>query len=145
MRKWSSGNGRERARKSKKQVLQKAFLETVKLSKHLILKKKENLKKKHLEKTHKILDTCRQYGGPLTISTIQNVQKLNEKQLLAEIGYLRHTTYPNIRQQEQVRDASGKVKLKKLDSAELKMNIINSIKPESSVVSNIEEVLKMNM
>ena len=43
-------NGRERARKSKKQVLQKAFLETVKLSKHLILKKKENLKKKLLEK-----------------------------------------------------------------------------------------------
>ena len=74
-------NGRERARKSKKQVLQKAFLETIKLSKHLILKK-ENLKKKHLKKTHKILDTCRQYGGPLTISTIQNVQKLNEKQAI---------------------------------------------------------------
>ena len=115
----------EWARKSQEvqetKVLQKEFIETVKLSKHLILKKKENLKKKHLEKTHKILVTCRQYGGPLTISTIQNVQKLNEKQLLAEIGYLRHTTYPNIRQQQQVRDASGKVKLKKLDSAELKM------------------------
>ena len=41
---------RERARKSKKQVLQKAFLETIKLSKHLILKKKESLKKKHLER-----------------------------------------------------------------------------------------------
>ena len=138
----------EWARKSQEvqntKALQKAFIETVKLSKHLTLKKKETLKK-HPEKTHKILDTCRQHGGPLTISTIQNVQKLNEKQLLAEIGYLRHTTHPNIRQQRQVRDASGKVKVKKLDSAELKMNIINSIKPESSVVSNIEEVLKMNM
>ena len=55
----------EWARKSQEvqntKALQKAFNETVKLSEHLILKKKETLKKKHLEKTHKILDTCRQH------------------------------------------------------------------------------------
>ena len=143
MEQWKWARKSQKVQKTK--VLQKAFIETVKLGKHLILKKKENLKKKHLEKTHKILETCRQHRGSPAISTIQNVQKLNEKQLLAEIGYLRLTTHPNIRFQRQVRDASGKVKVKKLDSAELKMNIINSIKPESCVVSNIEEVLKNNM
>ena len=117
------------ARKSKEveeaKAMKKELIETVRLSKHLILKKKEMLKKNQLEKTHKALHICRQHGGPLTISTIDNVNLVNEKQLLSEIGYLWNTTHPNIRQQKQVRDANGKVKIKKLPEAELRINIRN--------------------
>ena len=75
------------------------------------------------------------------MSTINDVTKLNEKGLLAEIGYLRLTTYPNIRQKRQVRYADGKTRMEKLSISELQTNIRNSIKPDAQIEVCLEDLL----
>ena len=94
LKKWKWARNSREVQDAKR--IQREFVQTVKLSKQLVIKKKEDLKKKQLEKTHKMLDICKLHGGPLTMSTINDVTKLNEKELLTEIGYLRLTTHPNI-------------------------------------------------
>jgi len=51
--------------------------------------------KKELEKTKlerlKIIDECKLHGGHITLDSLYHVNKLREKQLLAEIKFLRCT------------------------------------------------------
>ena len=75
--------------------LQREFIINVKLNKQVLLKKKENLKRKEIIK---VGGMQRKWG-----SSIDLLNRLNEKQMIEEITYLRNTTHPR----RQVRDANG--------------------------------------
>jgi len=116
------------------------FLSTVKVTKKLALLKKEELKKKKAGKTLKILDECKLHGGPLTPDSLDCVNELTEKQLLAEIKFLRCTTAPDIRQMRRVK-VDGAYKMQKFTTVELKQSIRNAIKPESVIALNVDRLL----
>ena len=78
--------------------LERDFIETVKNAKRLSVVKKEQLKKKQSAKLLKLLETCKQHSGPITPKCIDILDELDEKQLLAEVGYLRATIARDIRQ-----------------------------------------------
>lgn len=120
--------------------MQKDFVATVKLSKQLAVRKKETLKQKLVEKTHKFLDMCKKHGGPVTQSSLNTLNGLKESELLAEIGYLRCTTHPNIRQRRQVR-VDGKIRYEKLTVEELRTNIRNTIKPDYEKIISVESLI----
>jgi len=88
----------------------------------------------------KILDECKLHGGPLTPDSLNLVNELTEKQLIAEIKFLRCTTAPDIRQRRRVK-VEGAYKMQKFTTMELKQSIRNAIKPESVIMSNIDELL----
>jgi hypothetical protein len=90
--------------------LEKDFVETVKATKKIALIKKEKLK---LEKARKTLNTLKQrkkHGGSITPGCIELLEQLNDKQLILEIGYLRFTTCPNIRQMKHVKQNNKFIK-----------------------------------
>ena len=121
--------------------IHKEFLETVRNSKKLSLKKKEALKKKKEQRMFKLLDLCKSHGGPVTDSSLGLIDTLNEKQLINEICYLRATVAPNIRQQKRIQ-IEGKYKMKKFSKDELKIEIKNAIKPEIELNKTVEKLLK---
>ena len=60
----------------------------------------------------KLLDTCENHHGPVTQESILLVDTLIEKELISEIGYLRATAAPDIRQMRRVK-VDGKFKMMK--------------------------------
>ena len=54
----------------------------------------------------KILETVKIHGGPVTENDLEKLDSLSDKQLLAEIAYLRSTVAPNIKQ--KIKLPSGK-------------------------------------
>ena len=73
------------------------FLATVKMSKKLVLAKKEELKGKKNLWLLQTIDICKQHGEPLTDNNLELVESLSEKQLISEIVFLPLTVAPNIR------------------------------------------------
>ena len=118
------------------------FLATVKQAKLLVLRKKEQLKKRKGEKLLEILGKCKCHGGPITPDEISILDKLSEKELLLEISYLRLTVAPNIRQRRRVTLPTGKYKYENLSILELKTSIQNAVKPESDLRNDINQLLK---
>jgi hypothetical protein len=117
------------------------YLLTVKMSRRLAVAKKEELKKKKQARTSKLLDTCKDHGGPVTPKSLALVDSLNEKQLIAEIGYLRVTIAPNIRQMRRIK-VDGKLKNVTLPLQELRQSIKNAVQPESEISNDIDTLLK---
>ena len=74
-----------------------------KVTKKLALLKKEELKRKKAGQTLKIPDECKLHGGPLTPDSVDCVNEVTEKQLLAEIKLLQCTTAPDIRHMRTVK------------------------------------------
>ena len=122
-------------------LLNKDFLETVKSAKRLSLKKKEELKKKKSDRLFKLLDICKLQGGPITASSLDIVNEMDEKQLLHEISYLRATVAPNIRQQRRIK-VDGRFRMEKFSKNELITEIKNAVKPETEMNVSIQELLK---
>ena len=79
--------------------VERNFIHTVKNANRLSVLKKKELKEK---KTLKVLDTCKAHSGPVTQNSIDILDSLNEKQLLADVCYLRATVAPDIRQMRRV-------------------------------------------
>ena len=102
---------------------------------------KKELKKKKQARTSKLLDTCKDHGGPVTPKFLALVDSLNEKQLIAEIGYLRVTIAPNIRQMRRIK-VDGKLKNVNLSLQELRQSIKNAVQPESDISNDIDTLLK---
>ena len=122
--------------------LERNFLETIKLSKKLVLAKKEELKRKKNLRLLQTVDICKQHGGPLTISSLELLESLSDKELLSEIVYLRLTIAPNIRQQRRVKDStSGKFRVEKFTPEELRTSIRNAIQPEEGADKDVEGLL----
>ena len=118
------------------------FLATVKMSKKLVLAKKEEPKRKRNLRLLQTIDICKQHGGPLTDNNLELVESLSEKQLISEIVFLRFTVVPNICQQRHVKDSNtGKFCVKKFTAEELRTSIRNTIKPEDKVDKNVDGLL----
>ena len=95
--------------------LERDFLATVKMSKKLVLAKKEELKRKKNLRLLQTIDICKQHGRPLIYNSLELVESLSEKQLISEIVFLRLTVAPNIRQQRRVKDSNtGKFRVEKI-------------------------------
>ena len=83
--------------------LEKDFVKTIKAKKKIALIKKEKLKLAKYIKTLDNFEKCKKYGGPITSRCIKLLEQLDNSQLLLEIGYLRLTSSPHIRQMRRVR------------------------------------------
>ena len=122
--------------------VEKDFLANVKMSKKLVLAKKEELKRKKNLRLLQTIDICKQHGGSLTDNNLEVVESLSEKQLISEIVFLRLTVAPNIRQQRRVKDSNtGKFRVEKFTAKELRTSIRNAIKPEDEVDKNVDGML----
>ena len=91
---WEWARSSEEVKKVKN--LEDDFFATVKIANKLAQHKKEVLKKKKTSKTLVVLERCKQHGGPITPTSLDLLSKLNEKQPLDEISYLRITIAPDI-------------------------------------------------
>ena len=89
------------------------FIHTVKNANRLSVLKKEELKKKKSVKVLKLLDTCKAHSGPVTPTSVDILDGLNDKQLLAEVCYLRATIAPDIRQMRRVKAADGRFRMER--------------------------------
>ncbi|QQP51548.1 Hypothetical protein FKW44_012955, partial [Caligus rogercresseyi] len=116
-------------------------LHTVKISKKIALIKKEQLKRKKVKRTMKLLDMCKGHQGPVTRDSRDLIERLTEKQLLSEIGYLRATLAPDIRQMRRIK-VDGRFNMEKFSCAELKQSIKNYIKAESDLIIDVNALLK---
>lgn len=86
---------------SNAKTMEANLLATITESKELTLYKKYALKKNVYVITLKLLGTCKELSGPMTPDSVEKLNELNEKQLLSEIGYLRATIAPDIRQKRR--------------------------------------------
>ena len=120
--------------------LEKDFVETVKATKKIALIKKEKLKLEKTRKTFNTLEQCKKHGGPITPGCIELLEQLNNMQLLLEIGYLRLTTSPNIRQMRRVKQ-NDKFIMQKFTDNELRTSIRNSIAPVNEISEDVESLL----
>ena len=100
----------------------------MKVAEKLSLRAKAEAKQKKLRRSLKLLEMVKMHGGPVTEADLDKIDALTDKQLLAEIAYLRVTVAPDIRQKRKL--PSGKFETFK--NAELKSQIRNAIKPEKS-------------
>ena len=64
---------------------------------------KKDLKKKRAISTLKLLEVCKGHGGPLIEKSLNKLNKLTEKEFLAQTSYLRATIAPDICQKRRVK------------------------------------------
>ena len=129
---WKWGRNSEEVKKVK--LLQKEFMNTLKINKMLALEKKKQLKRKNDTKCLNLLEKCKIHGGPVTPNNMNILDELNENQLISEIGYLRCTIAPDIKQKRRVKDeSSGKYKMIKFPLDQLKQNIKNAVHPVDEI------------
>ena len=104
MKRNSSGNGQGHLSKLKSSNnYSKTFWQPFAQQKKIALLKKEKGKLEKKVKLFKKLDSCKEHGGPVTQNSVDLLDNLNSAQLLNEIGYLRMTTAPHIRQMKRVK------------------------------------------
>ena len=91
-----------------------------------VMTKKSDKKKKKNERSLKILNQCKDHGGPLTASEedMKLLDTLTEKQLLLEISYIRCTLDATIKQKRKIEG-----KIVKFTVEELRMQIKNCLLP----------------
>ena len=100
MWKWSRTS---EAAKSVKEI-ERAIVKDVCAAKELSLEVKKLNKFKKKSRILKLLDVLKQHDGPCTPSNIDSLlPKLDDKQLIQEISYLRATVNPDIRQKQRVK------------------------------------------
>ena len=104
--------------------MEKEFTEQVKAVELMAVKAKENAKRKKAENVIRILEECKKHGGPLTVSDINKLDNLSDKQVETEAAYLKKTIAPNIRFKRKVDK-----KFVKFSTEELKQQIRDVIKP----------------
>ena len=95
--------------------------------------KKGEKKKKKIERSLKLLQLCKDHGGPLTSSQkdMELMETLNEKQLLLEVGYIRCI--------KQGRKVGGK--FVKFSMNELQGRIKNCLLPVDNQDNDLESLL----
>ncbi|ESO93019.1 hypothetical protein LOTGIDRAFT_162043 [Lottia gigantea] len=131
--------GSETAQKVKQ--LEEEFLSTVRASKDMALKKKEELKLKKNIKILQVLETCKRHGGPVTSSTIPLLERLDQRELLKEIFYLRNIVAPDIRQKKRVKCDTGNFTYETFSEKELRQIIKCTVSPEFRGSCDVESLL----
>jgi len=142
LKKWKWARCSEEVAQVKK--LEQEFIAKVKTSQQLALLKKQEAKKKKMSKVLLVLEECKKHGGPVTPISLDSLERLNESQLLKEIGYLRSTVAPDIRQKRRVKctDGTKTFTFEKFSVDELKTSIRNAVKPEDNVSVDVDILLK---
>ena len=116
----------------------KDYLEKVKAAEKIALKMKAEAKQKKLRRSLKLLETVKLHGGPITEQELDSLDSLTVKQLLSEIGYLRATIAPDIKQKRKLSNG----KFETFPTNELKNQIKNAIKPEKSEEIDVNILVK---
>ena len=112
--------------------MQKDFNAKVESVKFVALKKQESLKRKRFKRSLKLYRKCTEHGGPLTADNLDNIDKLDYKQLVSEVSYIKSTIGKNITMKKRVTDpVTKRFKMIPLPSDTLKNSIRNVIKPEN--------------
>ena len=112
--------------------MQKEFNAKVELVKFSALRKKEMLKKKRFERSLKLHSVCRSHGGPITAENLEDLDKLEYKQLVAEVSYIKATVGKEIKMKKRVTDpVTKRFKMNPLPAETLKISIKNVLKPEN--------------
>ena len=103
-----------------------------------LIAKRGEKKKKKIERSLKLLQLCKDHGGPLTSSQedMQMMETLNEKQLLLEVGYIRCSLDPSIKQRRKVGGKFVKFSIK-----ELQGQIKNCLLPVDTEDNDLESLL----
>ena len=73
-------------------ILRQEFLARVTLAKRAKEKGREMIKKRKLNRAHKLFGVCQAHEGPVTASSLDLLDKLEEKDLIVEVSYLKATT-----------------------------------------------------
>ena len=89
----------------------------------------------------KILEECKLHNGPVTVCDIKCIEQLSEKELLAEVKYLRATIAPSIRQMRR-RNVDGEQQMEKFSEDDLGQASKNIIKPESDVGFDLKSTVE---
>ena len=100
--------------------------------------KKSDKKKKKNERSLKILNQCKDHGGPLAASEedMKLLDTLTEKQLLLEISYIRCTLDPTIKQNRKIEG-----RFVRFTVEELRMQIKNCLLPVETLQSDLGSLL----
>ena len=124
--------------------LESRFIENVKISQNLATVRKEKMKKQKVQKILKVLEACKIHGGPITMTNLNLLETLKEKELILETSFLRATVAPNIRQKRRIKstDSSKSYTYEKFTEEELRIAIRNVIKPEDDVSVDVNTLLK---
>ena len=124
--------------------LRKEFLERVALTKRAKEKGRKLIKQKKLERALKLYSLCQKHEGPVTARNLEILEKLGEKELIAEVSYLKSTTAKEIKLRKRVKnpDIPGKFKMEKLPVDHLKTSIRNVLKPAAEGAEAVEDLLK---
>lgn len=121
--------------------LEADFLAIVKVTKKLVLMKREDIKKRKTQKTMHQIDIWKQHGGPATPNSLDILEHLTKKSAIGEVSYLRLTIAPDIRQMRRVTAAEGRYRMEKFGLDELKTSNRNVLKPESCVTMDLNNFL----
>ena len=114
----------------------KTYMDKVKATKAISLSEKEQKKKKRVAIALGLLEKCKEWGGPVTESTVKDLEHLSEDQLLTEVRCLRKTVAPNIREKRKQGN-----KFVKFNKEELIFQIQNSIKPMTETNTDVEGLI----
>ena len=108
--------------------------------KSLSIEAKKQAKERKNRAVIKLLATCQQHGGSVTEDTLNLVDNLSEKQLIAEVSYLKKVMSVNIKlKTKEPKDTStGKYKLIPQTVQELRNSIRSVIKPDKQPQNNLE-------
>ena len=102
---------------------------------------REAKKQRKIARSFSLLDECKQHGGPITPDTVNLLDNLTQKQLLAETRYLRSTVAPAIKERRLVIDSEGKKKMPLLSVESMRENIKAAIKVETQPVHSIDSLI----
>ena len=129
---WARSSDEVKEVKEKEKELQ-LFLESVN---QLATEKKKEDKRKLTQKLNTALTNCKKYGGPITSNDVEKLDSLTLEQVNCEVAYLKLTIGQNIRYKRKV---DGKMIPFSIE--ELRSQIRDVLKPESSDVTNMDSAL----
>ena len=132
--KWKWARSSKQAKKVRE--IGKIYYQAVQVIKSLSTAEKEKKKKAKRAKAMKHLEEIKSWRGPVSETSLESLDSLNEKQLLSEVRYLRATVAPNIREKRKEGN-----KFVKFSKEQLIFQIRNSIKPMSDGVHDVEGLL----
>ena len=87
-----------------------------------------------------LLEQCKTWNGPVTMDSLEDLERLDEHQLLIEVRYLRATIAPDIREKRKEGN-----KFVKFTKEELVFQIKNAIKPTAESAVDVESLLSCVM
>ena len=104
-------------------------------------KAKKQAKQRKILRAVKLATSCQLHGGPLTIKSLHLLDKLDEKQLINEVLYLKATIAGEIKVRKRVKDkVTAKFMMMVLPIDILKCSIKSVVNPTLEE-HNVEELL----